>query len=168
MAIYHLSVKIISRGDGRSVVAAAAYRSGEKLTNEWDGLTHDYTRKNWIEHTEILLPDNAPETYKDRATLWNAVESAEKSITSRLAREIEIALPHELTLEQQIALTRAYIDKNFTSKGMCADFAIHNPPVTDNNKIPLDAQGNHTHNPDKMIFQNSHAHILLTTRPIDA
>lgn len=131
MAIYHLSVKIIGRSAGRSSVAAACYRSGDTITNQYDGITHDYSRKHWIEHTEILLPTNAPESYKDRSTLWNAVELAEKSSNAQLAREVEIALPRELTLQQQIALIRAYIEQNFTSKGMCADFAIHVPPLTD-------------------------------------
>lgn len=168
MAIYHLSVKIIGRNAGRSSVAAAAYRSGDILTNQWDGLTHDYSRKNWIKHTEILLPDNALESFKDRSTLWNAVELAEKSSNAQLAREVEIALPKELTLQQQIALTRAYIQENFTSQGMCADFAIHVPPITDSKGIPLDADGNRTQDPNKMIFNNPHAHIMLTMRPLSS
>ena len=166
MAIYHLSVKIIGRNAGRSSVAAAAYRSGDTLTNEYDGLTHDYSRKHWIEHTEILLPDNAPESFKDRSTLWNAVELAEKFGNSQLAREVELALPRELTLEQQTALVRTYIEQNFTSKGMCSDFAIHNPPVTDSLHRPLDVNGNSTQDTNKMIFQNPHAHIMLTMRPL--
>ena len=168
MAIYHLSVKIIGRNSGRSSVAAAAYRSGDVLTNQYDGITHDYSRKHWIEHTEILLPPNAPESFKDRSILWNAVESAEKSNNSQLAREVEIALPKELTLEQQTALIRAYVKANFTDKGMCADYAIHNPPVTDSKGIPLDADGNPTHDPDKIIFHNPHAHIMLTMRPLSS
>lgn len=164
----NLSVKIIGRSSGRSSVAAAAYRSGDTLTNEYDGLTHDYSRKNWIEHTEILLPPNEPESFKDRSTLWNAVELAEKSSNAQLSREVEIALPKELTLEQQTALVRAYIQENFTDKGMCADFAIHNPPVTDGKGIPLDAGGNSTHDKDRMTFNNTHAHIMLTMRPMDS
>lgn len=167
MAIYHLSVKIIGRNAGRSSVAAAAYRSGDILTNQYDGLTHDYSRKNWIEHTEILLPDNAPKSFKDRSTLWNAVELAEKSSNAQLAREVEIALPKEITLDQQTALVRAYIEQNFVSQGMCADFAIHNPPLTDSKNRPLDIEGNPTQDPDKMIFQNPHTHIMLTMRPIN-
>ncbi|MDB2035242.1 MobA/MobL family protein [[Clostridium] symbiosum] len=167
MAIYHLSVKIIGRNAGRSSVAAAAYRSGDILTNQYDGLTHDYSRKNWIEHTEILLPDNAPKSFKDRSTLWNAVELAEKSSNAQLAREVEIALPKEITLDQQTALVRAYIEQNFVSQGMCADFAIHNPPLTDSQNRPLDIEGNPTQDPDKMIFQNPHTHIMLTMRPIN-
>ena len=168
MAIYHLSVKIIGRSAGRSSVAAACYRSGDTITNQYDGITHDYSRKHWIEHTEILLPPNAPESFKDRSTLWNAVELAEKSSNAQLAREVELALPKELTLEQQTALIRAYIEQNFTSKGMCADFAIHNPPLTDGKGIPLDADGNRTQHPDKMIFNNPHAHIMLTMRPLSS
>ncbi len=167
MAIYHLSVKIIGRSSGRSSVAAACYRSGDTITNEWDGITHDYSKKNWIEHTEILLPPNAPESFKDRATLWNSVELAEKSGNAQLAREIEIALPYELDPEQQISLTREYIEQNFVSQGMCADFAIHNPPVTDSKHRPIDSEGNPTNDPDKMTFRNPHAHIMLTMRPLN-
>ena len=104
IAIYHLSVQIISRSDGRSSIAAAAYRSGTKIDSSWDGLTYDFTRKNWIEHSEILLPAHAPDSYKDRSVLWNAVEQAEKSGNAQLAREVEIALPAELSLPKQIEL----------------------------------------------------------------
>ena len=93
MAIYHCSIKITSRGKGKSAVAAAAYRAAEKITNEYDGVTHDYTRKGGVVHTEILLPDNAPAEYQDRAVLWNAVEKIEKAKNAQLAREIELALP---------------------------------------------------------------------------
>lgn len=167
MAIYHLSVKIISRSAGRSAVAAAAYRSGDILTNEWDGITHDYSKKHWIEHTEILLPPNAPEEFKDRSALWNAVETAEKSSNAQLAREVEIALPIELSPQERLRLLRDYVLENFVSKGMCADFAIHNPPLTDAKGRPTDINGNPTNDSDKMIFQNPHAHILLTMRPLD-
>lgn len=167
MAIFHMSVQIISRNSGRSAVAAAAYRSGDTLTNEWDGLTHDYSRKGWIEHTEILLPKHAPEKYKDRSTLWNAVEKAEKSGSAQLAREIEVALPRELNLDEQFSLIRDFIEKNFVCAGMCADFVIHNPPMRDSKKRPIDENGNPTNDKSKMIFKNPHAHILLTMRPLD-
>ena len=144
MAIYHCSIKIISRGKGKSAVAAAAYRSGESLTNEYDGITHDYTRKGGIVHTEILLPDNAPAAYADRSVLWNAVEKAEKAKNAQLAREIEIALPHELTREQGISLVREYVKEQFVNAGMCADICLH-----DKND------------------GNPHAHIMLTMRPIE-
>ena len=144
MAIYHCSIKIISRGKGKSAVAAAAYRSGEKLVNEYDGAIHDYTRKGGIVHTEILLPDNAPPAFSDRSALWNAVERIEKAKNAQLAREIEIALPHELTREQGVSLVREYVKDNFVAAGMCADVCLH-----DKND------------------GNPHAHILLTMRPIE-
>ena len=99
MAIFHLSAKIISRGKGQSAIASAAYRSGDKLHDERYDETQDYTNKRFIEHSEIQLPENAPAKYQDRATLWNSVEKAEKAKNSQLAREIEIALPRELTPE---------------------------------------------------------------------
>lgn len=142
IAIYHLSIKIVSRGKGKSAVAAAAYRAGEKITNEYDGIEHDYTRKGGVVHTEILRPDNAPAEYADRAVLWNAVEKIEKAKNSQLAREIEIALPTELTREQSITLVREYANQHFVSTGMCADICLH------------DTGGG-----------NPHAHIMLTMRP---
>ena len=144
MAIYHLSIKIISRGKGKSAVAAASYRSGEKIKNEYDGIVHDFTRKGGIAHTEILLPQNAPQEFSDRGTLWNSVEKIEKSKNSQLAREIEIALLKELNREKQIELVREYVKENFVKVGMCADIALH-----DKND------------------GNPHAHILLTMRPLN-
>ena len=144
MAIYHLCIKIISRGKGKSAVAASAYRSGEKIKNEYDGIVHDFTKKGGIAHTEILLPQNAPQEFSDRGTLWNSVEKIEKSKNSQLAREIEIALPKELDREKQIELVRNYVKENFVDVGMCADIAIH-----DKND------------------GNPHAHILLTMRPLN-
>ena len=143
MAIYHCTVKIFQRSKGRSAVAGAAYRSGTKLTNEWDGQTHDFTRKRGIVHTVIMLPPHAPPEFSDRSTLWNSVEQIEKAKDSQLAREVEVALPVELTREQQLALVRAYVQDNFVDKGMCADFAIHDK-----------GDG------------NPHAHIMLTIRPL--
>ena len=124
MAIYHYSIKIISRGKGQSAIAAAAYRAGEKITSEYDGRISDYTRKGGIVHTEIMLPDNAPAEYQDRAVLWNAVEKIEKAKNSQLAREIQLALPVELSHMQNVNLVREYVKKNFTDNGMCADFAF--------------------------------------------
>ena len=144
IAIYHCSIKILSRGKGKSAVAAAAYRSGEKLTNEWDGLTHDYTKKGGVVHSEILLPAHAPPAFSDRSTLWNSVELSEKSNNAQLAREVEIALPVELSREEQTRLVREYCSSQFVSKGMIADFNLH------------DTGGG-----------NPHAHILLTMRPLD-
>ena len=125
MAIFHCPIQIIKRSIGKSAVAAAAYRSGERLTNEWDGMTHDYTHKGGIVHTEIMLPSHAPPEFQDRSTLWNSVEQIEKSRDAQLAREIEVALPAELTPAQQLALVRSFVKDNFVDAGMCADFAIH-------------------------------------------
>ena len=144
IAIYHCNISIISRGKGKSAVAAAAYRSGEKITNEWDGETHDYTHKGGVVHTEILLPPHAPPSFSDRAALWNSVELYEKAGNAQLAREIDAALPIELSREEQIRLVREYCSSQFVSRGMCVDFAIHD---TDSG--------------------NPHCHIMLTMRPLD-
>jgi len=125
MANFHLHAKPISRRQGRSAVGASAYRAGEKLHNEYDGLTHDYTKKRGIVYTEIMLPENAPAEFSDRQTLWNAVELAEKRKDARTAREIEISLPNELSRAEQIKLVREYVRDNFISENMCADISIH-------------------------------------------
>ncbi len=149
LAIYHLSIQIISRGKGKSAVSAAAYRSGEKIKSDYDGMTHDYTRKGGIVHTEILLPDNAPSEYKNRSALWNAVEQIEKNSNSQLAREIEFSLPKELPHEQHLQLVREYCQKHFVSAGMIADICFHTPkPKEDEN-------------------ENPHVHIMLTMRPFE-
>ena len=163
MACYHLSVKFISRGQGRSSIGAAAYRSGEKLYNDHDGLTHDYTRKSGITHTEILLPENAPQEYFDRQTLWNAVEKAEKRNDSRTAREIEIALPLEFTKEQNIELVQEFVKSTLLPQGMCVDVAFHSGRHSHRKDMHhIEAESDAMITPD-----NPHAHILLTTRPVD-
>ena len=144
MAIYHLAVKVISRSSGRSATGAAAYRSGEKIKDEKNDLTHDYTKKDGISHTDILHPDDAPDWVNDRSMLWNEVEACEKRHDSQLCREVEVALPEELSLEQNKDLVKSFIMDEFVSKGMVADLAIHNG-----------------------TSKNPHAHILLTTRSID-
>jgi len=144
MAIFHCSIKIVGRGSGKSAVAAAAYRAAEKIKNEYDGIVHDYTRKRGVVHTEILLPDNAPAEFSDRAVLWNSVEQIEKAKNSQLAREIELALPVELSRERSISLVREYVKEHFVEHGMCADICIH------------DTGGG-----------NPHAHVLLTMRPFN-
>ena len=145
MAIYHLSIKIFSRGKGgKSAVAAAAYRAGEKIFCEYDGRMNDYTRKGGVVHTEILLPEYAPVEFKDRAILWNAVERVEKAENAQLAREVEFSLPVELTLAQNKSLVREYVKHNFVDKGMCADICIHDKDDG-----------------------NPHAHVLLTMRPFN-
>ena len=144
MAIYHLEAKVITRGTGRSVVAASAYASCSKIYNDYDGVQHDYTRKQGCVYSGILLPPNAPTEWQNRSELWNAVEAAEKSKDSRLARELIVALPVEVGLDEWKAILKDFIQKQCVSKEMCADVSIHNPDG---------------HNP--------HAHILLTVRPLD-
>jgi ATP-dependent exoDNAse (exonuclease V) alpha subunit len=125
MAIYHLSVKVISRGGGRSATAAAAYRSAEHVRDRTTGQDFDYTRKAGVEHTEILAPEHAPQWVLDRAELWNRVEEAEIRKDAQLAREVEVALPIELDQETQVELIREFAKEAFVSKGMVADIAIH-------------------------------------------
>ncbi len=144
MAIYHLEAKVVSRGAGRSAVAASAYLSCSRLYNDYDGIQHDYTKKHGLVWQEVFLPECAPQEWRDREKLWNAVEEVETAKDSRLAREFVVALPIELNREEQIALLREFIREQFVTDGMCADAAIH------------DTDG---HNP--------HAHILLTVRPLD-
>ena len=144
MAIYHLEAKVVSRGAGRSAVAASAYLSCSRLYNDYDGIQHDYTKKQGLVWQEVFLPEYAPQEWRDREKLWNAVEEVETAKDSRLAREFVVALPMELNREQQIELLQNFIHEQFVAEGMCADAAIH------------DTDG---HNP--------HAHILLTVRPLD-
>lgn len=145
MAIFHCTCKVISRGQGvRTSVGASAYLCGEKLTNEYDSVTHDYTKKTGIVYSEVILCENAPQAYQDRSVLWNAVEQKEKGNKAQLCREYEIALPIELSKEEQIQFARDFAKENFVDKGMCADIAVH----------------------DKNVG-NPHAHILVTMRPIE-
>ncbi|MCD7737573.1 MAG: MobA/MobL family protein [Lachnospiraceae bacterium] len=168
MGIYHFSVKIIGRNTGRSAVASAAYRAGECLTNQYDGITHDYTKKKWVEFEKVLLPENAPKEYANREILWNAVEAVEKSSDAQLAREFELALPVEFTKEQQIEIVQQFVKENLISQGMIADIAIHCPPVTNDRHQPIDINGCPTNDESKMQFINPHAHIMATMRPMDA
>ena len=144
MAIYHCEIKVISRGKGKSAVASSAYRSGTKMTNEYDGETHDYTHKGGIHSSAILLPPHAPREYADRSTLWNAVEQIEKQHNAQLAREIEVSIPKEIPTHLWRRMMIDFCNSNFVSKGMIADLSIHN-------KDP----------------NNPHCHIMLTMRPID-
>lgn len=148
MAIYHFSMKPVSRASGRSAVASVAYRAGERLTNERDGITHDYTAKQGVEHAEIVLPEgvNADWT-RDRSTLWNAAEFAEKRKDARVAREFEVALPHELSAEQRLEATREIAQELANRYGAAVDFAIHAPH-------------------DASDVRNYHAHIMMTTRQV--
>jgi len=148
MAIYHLSMKPIARSGGRSAVAAAAYRSSQKLTNERDGQTHDFTARRGVEHAEIVLPQGVEAEWAlDRSRLWNAAEAAEKRKDARVAREIEVALPHELTAAQRLELTREFAHGLADRYGVAVDFAIHSPHGDTD-------------------VRNHHAHIMLTTRKV--
>ena len=144
MAIYHLEAKVVSRGAGRSAVAASAYLSCSKILNDYDGVQHDFTRKKGLVWEQVFLPEYAPAEWQDRSVLWNAVEEIEKTKDSRLAREFVAALPIEMNKSDWQKLLTEFIREQFVADGMCADVAIH------------DTNG---HNP--------HAHILLTVRPLN-
>lgn len=127
MNYFHLEAKVVSRGAGRSVIAAAAYASCSRLYNDYDGLTHDFTRKQGCLYSEVFLPQYAPEEWKDRQVLWEAVESVEKTKDSRLARELVVALPSELSLDDWKGMLERFIREQGTELGMCADVNIHDP-----------------------------------------
>ena len=152
MAIYHLSVKPVSRAGGRSATAAAAYRSAELVYDETTGQTFDYTRKRGVEHAEIVLPTECARQdinwARDREALWNEAERAENRSNSRVAREYEVALPHELTKAQRLQLVREFATEIADRHGVAVDFAIHAP---------------HREGDER----NHHAHLLVTTRVIE-
>ncbi|ENI4644398.1 MobA/MobL family protein [Salmonella enterica] len=146
MAIFHLNFKILKRSEGKSSLYLSAYNSRTRLKDEKTGLVFNYEKKKEdLMHQEIILPNNAPKSFKDRSTLWNAVESKNNRRDSQLSRYFIVALPRELTLEQNHKLLTDYIKKNFIKKGMCADIAIHN-----------DADNN-----------NPHAHVMLTMQDVN-
>lgn len=145
MAIYHLSAKVISRAGGRSSVAAAAYRTAGRLHDDRQGLEHDYSRKEGVDHCEIMVPENAPDWMRDRNQLWNAVEIVEKRRDAQLAREIEVSLPRELDRDQRLELLRGFIQREFVDRGMIADVAVHEGKARDGLGQP-------------------HAHVMLTMR----
>lgn len=145
MAIFHLSVKTISRSAGRSATAAAAYRAGARITDERTGEIHDYTRKGGVESAELVLPASAPRWAADRAAVWNAAEQAETRKNSTVAREFEIALPEELSPAERQRLARDFAREIVEQHGCAADVAIHAPGKKGDNR-------------------NHHAHILLSTR----
>jgi Ti-type conjugative transfer relaxase TraA len=149
MAIYHLSVKVISRSAGRSAVAAAAYRCAGRLHDERIDRTHDFTNKGGVVHSEVLLPEGAPEDLSDREQLWNAVEASEKRKDAQLSREVEFAIPRELNQEQGIALARDFVEREFVDRGMIADLNVH---------WDIGADG----------LAKPHAHVMLTLRDVDA
>jgi len=142
----HYKLSIIKRSEGRSAVAAAAYRAAEKIYDHRTGLWHDYAKKRGVVHAEVLLPKQAPAYYHDRAILWNAVEHAEPNKNSQLSRHLEVGLPAELDRGSQINLLRDHVQREYVDRGMCADICIHDPK----GKNP-----------------NPHAHIMFTMRPIN-
>ena len=148
MAIYHFSAKIISRGAGRSAVAAAAYRAATRLHDERLGRAHDFSNKAGVVHSEVMLPEGAPERLADRQTLWNEVEVGEKRKDAQLAREVEFAIPREMTREQGIALAREFVAREFVDRGMVADLNVHWDIGADGEAKP-------------------HAHVMLSLRQID-
>jgi Ti-type conjugative transfer relaxase TraA len=147
MAIFHLSVKVISRAAGRSAVAAAAYRSAERLHDERLDRAHDFTNKSGVVHSEVLLPENAPDEWRDRERLWNDVEAFEKRKDAQLSREVEFAIPREMNQAQGIELARDFVQREFVDHGMIADLNVHWDIGTDGLAKP-------------------HAHVMLTMREI--
>ena len=140
---------MISRSQGRSATAAIAYRVAERIEDRRTGLVFDYSKRGGVDHTEILAPDHAPDWVRDRSELWNRVEESETRKNSQVAREVRVALPDELTHDQRVALVRAFVREQFVDRGMVADIALHAPGRDGDER-------------------NHHAHILLTTREVDA
>lgn len=147
MAIYHFSAKVMGRGTGRSAVASAAYRSASRLHDERLGRNHDFTNKAGIIHSEVMLPDGAPERLRDREVLWNEVEATEKRKDAQFAREVEFAIPRELSQEQGIALAREFVQREFVERGMVTDINVHWDIGADGEAKP-------------------HAHVMLTMREV--
>ncbi|MDF0490182.1 MULTISPECIES: Ti-type conjugative transfer relaxase TraA [Sphingomonas] len=147
MAIYHFSVQVIGRASGRSSVAAAAYRAGERLHDERLDRDHDFRARAGVEHSEIMLPEGAPERLSDRETLWNEVEATEKRKDAQLAREVEFAIPREMSKAEGIELARDFVQAEFVDRGMIADLNVHRD---------IDASG----------MEKPHAHVMLTLREV--
>jgi Ti-type conjugative transfer relaxase TraA len=148
MAIYHLHVKVIGRKSGSSAVASAAYRSGSRLRDERFDRSHDFSAKRGVVHSEVLLPENAPEALRDRERLWNDVEAFEVRKDAQLAREVEFAIPREMTQAQGIELARDFVRSEFVDRGMIADLNVHWDMAEDGMPKP-------------------HAHVMLTMRAVD-
>lgn len=147
MAIYHFSAKIMGRGSGRSAVASAAYRSASRLHDERVGRHHDFTNKPGVVHSEVMLPEGAPERLRDREVLWNRVEATEKRKDAQFAREVEFAIPREMTRDQGVALAREFVAREFVERGMVADLNVHWDIGADGQAKP-------------------HAHVMLTMRAV--
>ncbi len=148
MAIYHFTVKVISRANGSSAVGSAAYRSAERLHDDRLDRNHDFTDKSGVVYSEVMLPDGAPERLGDRSTLWNEVEATELRKDAQLAREVEFAIPRELAQNQGIELARDFVQTEFVDRGMIADLNIH---------WDIGADG----------LAKPHAHVMLTMREVN-
>ena len=151
MALFSMRVQQIKRSNGQSPIAAAAYRAGERLHDERQGMTHDYSRKSGVVHKEIMLPENAPGWARklSRESLWNMVDKMERRKDSQTAREIRIMIPRELDPASRVRVVREFVQANFTAKGMIADVCWHNKVASDGQEQP-------------------HAHVMLTMRPLTA
>ena len=160
MACYHFHTEIISRGHGKSATAVSAYISGEKLRDIYEGQIHDRSYRQDVVHKEILLPPKAPGELLDRQTLLNELNRAEKRNDAQMARYIDLALPKELSLSEQVALVRDFIQVNFTRYGLCADIGIHQGKLDEDRK-PTSIE------PVSERSDNCHAHIMLPLRPLD-
>ena len=147
MAIYHFSAKVISRANGSSAVASAAYRAAERLHDDRLGRDHDFSNKAGVIHSEVLLPEGAPERLNDRTTLWNEVEAGEKRKDAQLAREVEFSIPRELDQQQSVQLARDFVEKQFVERGMVADLNVHWDFAEDGSPKP-------------------HAHVMLSMREV--
>lgn len=162
-----LKITNISRGDGRTAIAAAAYRSGEDLTSNYTGLEYDYSHKGSVESARIYLPRGSPKELGNRETLWNTIASLEKRKDAVEAKEILCAIPHGLTDEQRGDLVREFCQL-LTEKGIICDACIHNPPKHDDLGRPINAAGLPEKDPEKYIYDNPHVHIMAATRTIGA
>ena len=141
MALYHFSLNHVKRSDGHTAIAAAAYRSGEKLYDRYYGEVQDYTRKQGVVMSQIFLPDHAPKRLADRETLWYEVEKNEKRKDAQLAYSFDFALQNELTMEENIEIAERFVKENFTSRGMICDLVIHDPPREEGEERNIHAHG---------------------------
>ncbi|WP_031310197.1 MobQ family relaxase, partial [Sphingobium sp. C100] len=147
MAIYHFSAKVVSRANGSSAVASAAYRSASELHDDRLGRNHDFSNKAGVIHSEVMLPEGAPERLNDRSTLWNEVEAGEKRKDAQLAREVEFSIPREMNEKQGVQLARDFVKKQFVDRGMVADLNVHWDKAKDGTPKP-------------------HAHVMMTMRDV--
>lgn len=159
MACYHFNARVIGRGGGTSVSAAAAYISGEKLRDSYTGRIYDYSYREDVLFKEIWLPSNAPSEFLDRQVLVDAVNFSEKRSDSQLARIVEIALPNEFPFDRQLALVKEFVEENFIKRGLCADIAIHRGRL-DKSRKPVEIE------PVQKRSDNPHAHIIIPFRTV--